>query len=696
MRDRLVPFITVMALAAAQPVLSNNTVSSAILFDFGSGFDAGAVAVTDAKVQVTPGGTLRIELGHKAPWPGVTLKAPKGKWDLSPYEYVSLDVTNRSVQRLSVSCRADNPGADGTNHCVTDQISLHPGASQTLTVRIFPVPWKLDEPLELIGMRGNPVHRGKLDPANVTQLIVFTTRPTQDHTIEIDNVRAGGQVQVLDASTFLPFIDEFGQYIHKEWPGKTHTVASMLLQNRQEQEDLQAHTRPQGWNKYGGWTEGPRLKATGYFRVQKHKGKWWLVDPIGRLFWSHGIDCVRSANPTPITDRERYFRSLPAQDSPLARFYGQASWAPHGYYNTHTPYKTYDFSLANLLRKHGEEFETAFADITHRRLDSWGVNTIANWSDERVYLLRLTPYVGTIHFEARRLEGSEGYWGKFYDVFDTSFQENLRTRLEAERSKSAGDPWCLGYFVHNELSWGDDNSLAVAALVSPSDQPAKIAFVNDLEAKYESIEGLNEAWGTDYASWDAMLASRQAPDKTRAREDLLEFYRKTAETYFSTIRRELKRVAPDQLYLGCRFAWVNDLAAQAAAKFCDVVSYNRYEYSVEDLKLPEGADLPLIIGEFHFGALDRGMFHTGLRRTESQQDRADTYKRYVQSALRNPAIVGTHWFQYKDQPTTGRGDGENYQIGFVDICDTPHPEIVQAARQVARSLYEYRYDEIDW
>jgi hypothetical protein len=97
-----------------------------------------------------------------------------------------------------------------------------------------------------------------------------------------------------------------------------------------------------------------------------------------------------------------------------------------------------------------------------------------------------------------------------------------------------------------------------------------------------------------------------------------------------------------------------------------------------------------MIGEFHFGALDRGMFHTGLRSTASQQDRAEKYGRYVRSALRNPYIVGTHWFQYKDQATTGRGDGENYQIGFIDVCDTPYPEIVSEAREVARSMYAYR------
>lgn len=688
-------FVVSTILLMSGLMIAGETGPSKVLFDFGSGFDAASVATSDAKVALTSAGALRIDLGHEAPWPGITLKAPQGKWDLSECEYVELDVANRGNQQVTVSCRVDNPGADGTNHCVTDQVAVDPGATQTLTVRIFPVPWKLDKPLDLVGMRANPVHAGKLDTANVTQLVIFVNRPPQDNRIEIDNIRAGGRIQILDASTFLPFIDEFGQYVHRDWPGKTHSVAAMLLAGREEQKDLQAHTRPQGWNKYGGWTDGPRLKATGYFRVQKHKGKWWLVDPTGRLFWSHGIDCVHGGDITPISDREPYFCDLPNQDSPFAQFYGRGSWAPHGYYSTHTPYKTYDFGRANLLRKYGDDFETAFADTAHRRFESWGINTIGNWSDERVYLLRLTPYVATIHFDARKLEGSEGYWGKFYDVFDASFQDNLRKRLETERSKTAGDPWCIGYFVHNELAWGDDTSLAVAALVSPADQPAKTVFIDDLAAKYETIENLNKAWGSHYESWDAMQQSREAPDKTKAREDLQDFYTKTAETYFGTIRRELKRIAPDQLYLGCRFAGVNDRAALAATKFCDVVSYNRYEYDVEGLKLPDGIDMPTIIGEFHFGALDRGMFHTGLRRTTSQQDRAKKYESYVRSAMRNPSIVGTHWFQYKDQPTTGRGDGENYQIGFVDICDTPYPEIVQAAREIARSMYEYRFDEID-
>ena len=57
--------------------------------------------------------------------------------------------------------------------------------------------------------------------------------------------------------------------------------------------------------------------------------------------------------------------------------------------------------------------------------------------------------------------------------------------------------------------------------------------------------------------------------------------------------------------------------------------------------------------------------------------------------LRHPQFVGCHWFQYCDEPTTGRvWDEENYQIGFVDIADTPYAETVEAAREVAAKMYE--------
>ncbi len=80
----------------------------------------------------------------------------------------------------------------------------------------------------------------------------------------------------------FPMIDRFGQYRHRNWPGKTQTLDDLRRQREAEQKDLQEHPGPKGWDTYGGWMDGPQLRATGFFRVEKYQGRWWLVDP-GRV-----------------------------------------------------------------------------------------------------------------------------------------------------------------------------------------------------------------------------------------------------------------------------------------------------------------------------------------------------------------------------------------------------------------------------
>jgi len=685
----------VCVLGAACIVRAADKPLPCVLFDFESEKVLKLASVNaDAKfalVEQGQGHALRIETGHKSPWPGITIKAPGGAWDLSAYRHVRMDVRNAGTARATVCLRVDNPGADGRKNCVTGSIDLEAGKAGTLSVDIASGPFCLDPPVEIVGMRGTPGAAGKLDAKNVTQVLVFAPQPKADQAVTIDNLRAEGAVQTKSSKDFFPFIDEFGQYVHADWPGKLHSADEYRPRIAAEDADAAKHPGPDGWDRWGGWAAGPKLDATGFFHPVRHAGKWWLVDPDGRLFWSHGPDCVRPGHATtPITDRKRYFRNLPGKDSPFAAFYAAGSWAPHGYYQGKGRYETYDFSSANLLRKWGEDWKARNAAISHRRLRSWGMNTIANWSDAAIYLERKTPYVVSVHFSGPTIAGSTGYWGKFPDVFHDGFRSALAKRMAREKGKSAGDPWCIGYFVGNELAWGSEDSLGLAALASPADQPAKKAFVAELKAKYATIEKLNAAWSTAHASWSALLAGRTTPNKAKAREDLRAFYTTAAEAYFRICRDECKRVAPKNLYLGCRFAWRNDRAVRAAAKFCDVISFNFYTHKLSPRPLPTGMDRPVIIGEFHFGALDRGMFHTGLRPTKDQADRARNYRNYVRTALRSPAYVGAHWFQYGDQATTGRGDGENYQIGLVTVTDTPYPETIQAVRDVGYAMYEYR------
>lgn len=651
---------------------------------------------TDAEVLQTgsDGKSLRIRTGTSNTWPGVSFVASNGDWDLSAYGAVEVVLRNVDQYEMTVFCRVDNDGANGTDHCLNGSVRLGDGETQTLRI---PLKRTSDDTLggKLFGMRGYPARdggRGAIDPARINQILLFVSKPATNHVFDVLELRATGSYVrptafASDADPFIPFIDELGQYRHKTWPGKRSSLQDLRKQVQQEQEDLAKHPGPANWNRYGGNSFGPQLKATGYFRTEKYKGKWWLVDPEGRQFFSHGIDCVGMANTTAIEGRASWFHNFPGNDPEFREFF-RKEWCLKGHFAEKTV-QAFDFSSANLKRKFGSAWPQQSADLIQRRLRSWGINTIGNWSSERVWRQRKTPYTDTLGSNgARQIEGSEGYWGKFPDVFDSSFNEALQRSMDGKKGKSAGDPWCIGYFSDNEMSWGDEISLAVAALRSGKSQPAKAALVGDLRAQYSSVAVLNKAWGADYRSWDDLLNSREFSATAGSKPDLLEFYTKCAEHYFRTVRNVIKASSPQHLYLGCRFAWANQRAAAAAAKYCDVVSYNIYERSVENFRFNGGADVPLIIGEFHFGALDRGMFHTGLVPVADQNARADAYREYVLGALKHPQIVGTHWFQYQDEATTGRVyDEENYQIGFVDITDTPYPEMVSVARQVAAALY---------
>ena len=48
--------------------------------------------------------------------------------------------------------------------------------------------------------------------------------------------------------------------------------------------------------------------------------------------------------------------------------------------------------------------------------------------------------------------------------------------------------------------------------------------------------------------------------------------------------------------------------------------------------------------------------------------------------------MGTHWFEWVDEPSTGRFDGKNCNIGFLDVTDRPYPELVAAAKATRRRI----------
>jgi len=101
-------FMASILFVVTLPLHAEEQAQSLTLFTFDKGFDVSKVISTDAKVNLSQDGTLRIETGTKHNWPGITLKASADKWDLSKYEYITVDIKNINTKPVTVFCRVDN------------------------------------------------------------------------------------------------------------------------------------------------------------------------------------------------------------------------------------------------------------------------------------------------------------------------------------------------------------------------------------------------------------------------------------------------------------------------------------------------------------------------------------------------------------------------------------------------------------
>jgi hypothetical protein len=660
------------------------------------------VQPNSAKVAAIPGSQgLRISF-EKTDWPSLWFRQGTAypSLDWSAYAGVALTVRNPDPkEKLQFHVRVDDsPLADGQKHCKTGFTILAPGETATVVFALSGG--------TVTGMRAGPpatsdasarvmdVYGSELNEKNIIGFQIFLGQPPRPRDLDILAVR------FLPKPDMVGIVDKWGQYSKADWPGKIHSDAELAKATADEKTWLAANPPMPDHDSYGGWKTGPTLKATGFFRTALVAGgkelippkpgeplpaaaRWWLVTPEGHLFWSAGVDCVRPYAEAPLTGKEAMYTDLP----PGARERKQA-----------------DFLQANIQRRYtGDDWLKRWTDETVIRMQSLGFNTIANWSESAAYRARRVPYVVPLGVGSGLPEiapsdpNDPAARGRLPDYFDTRFPDLVRDALTKGTAEWKNDPWCLGYFIDNELAWdswaqyGTGGGYVVArnALASPATQPARLAFVRLLQAKYPTASAWGKAWGITVTDWNTPVALKAAALNTAAKQDCAAFSTALAERYFSVIHDAFKIAAPNQLYLGCRFAIRPPEMVTVAARYCDVVSFNIYADTVDSQTwgFTEKLGKPVIIGEYHFGATDRGMFHPGLRPRKDQADRAAAYEGYVRSVRALPAFVGCHWFQWADEPLTGRFDGENYNIGFVTTANTLYPEMRDAARRVNSTLY---------
>ncbi|MCG8293551.1 beta-galactosidase [Pseudomonas entomophila] len=671
--------------------------------------------------QTAEGEALRRVVFNPVAQPTLRLSPQSGAWDWTGVQALTLRLQSAMDWALTVDVTVQS--SDGRT--LTSRIDLPAGPAQTVMI-----PLKASSPLSQ-GMRAGPPMPwafegqrlllassvGETDLKQVTSISLTIPNPKVAQSLLIEKVGLQDDDLAFKAA-YSELIDVYGQSTRARWPEKIVSDDQFKAADKREQSVLKrwlAERDKQGLDAYGGLLAGPAFEAKGFFRTEKREGRWYLVTPDGHPFYSLGVNAVAAdGGRTYVSGREGMFKALPGEGEALAAFYGEGNNDDGNASSQGRNFKQgrwFDFYAANLQRTHGQPcvpgaqcpppaFDAQrWQGHTLDRLQAWGFNTLGNWSDPAFTQVKRMPYTLPLAIVGDYASISTGmdWWGRMPDPFDPRFAMATERAVAIAARDHHDDPWLIGYFADNELAWaapGDDPKarygLAYGTLRLTTDVPAKRAFLKQLRDKYRNQEGLSKAWGIELTAWELMEdpgfeAPLPNPEHPEIERDYQYFQQVFAETYFKTISDALKWHAPNHMLLGGRYAVSTPEAVKACAEFCDVLSFNFYTLKPEDgydfTRLAE-LDKPVLVSEFQFGSRDRGPFWPGPVEVTREEDRGPAYANFLKAALAQPMIVGAHWFQYLDQPASGRLlDGENGHLGLVAITDVAYPGFVEAVRR---------------
>lgn len=490
---------------------------------------------------------------------------------------------------------------------------------------------------------------------------------------------------VANPHQFDPYVDAYGQAAYGTWASKATSDADLEAAATEEQTWLANNGPLGGMDAYGGSTRaGWTDKATGYFHTAQHGGRWWLISPLGNPLFYIGLDTLEDSSYTPITGRESMFAQLPPQTGDFSAAYAKNVWGDS------QPTTYLSFAEANRIRKYGSNWRDVKNAVLLQRLASWGFAGAGKWTAAGTGF-SVNPVLA--HTSVPNVVA-----GGHPDIFDSKILALLKTALVAAIGSNLTNPNVVGWSVGNEKDEIVTASEVQSILALGATVPAKMKLVDRaLSAIYSgSVAALASAWKITALTAADVYASKPAPPSLDV-ETLRQFYE---QNYFATLYQAVKAIDPNHLYLG---NWILPRTYPAdwpiIAANCDVIGIDFYSPSFNDpavQQLIQSTGKPVLVGEFSYPATYGGVRGFGSQKypgplTDSAA--GDLYSQWLHDTSANPYVVGVEWFEYRDEPVSGRGNnsgesnissalvlGENYAFGMIDVTDRPKYDLVNKVR----------------
>ncbi len=594
--------------------------------------------------------------------------------------YLNMTMTVLEEHSMAFELRAYDAGDEKPR--VTVRFGLMPNYRTNICIDLNWLDGHILFPGHIPGELKVVCHGSRIDRREVVRAEIVNCKAYHDVRVRFEDVELSDLPRQAAEVPAEKLVDEMGQYIPKQWKGKMPDVETMVAAIKAQAALPNAYPFS-NWTAWGGYADMKLTEGTGYFGKIKQDGRWYLVDPDGYAFFSAGPDCVVSRCDGRVDGLESLLEYLPENDAELVETM-ERNWGEV----PRTPGKMMSFERANLKRAFGESWYENWQTMVVSQLKNMGMNTVANWSDPALF--GRMPYVTSLE---RFPETKHTIFRDFPDVLSPEYEQDAQTCAQALLARR-DDPWMIGYFLRNEPNWAfvDDLIIADEVLRDSENTYCKRGLIAEFTEQYGDIAKLNAAWGTAFASFDDLNQpiKKASAFSAQAESDLRAFSAKLVKAYTSIPAAACRKADPNHMILGMRWAWISDPALVSGWESFDVFSVNRYSFDptpIIDRVCELNVDLPVMIGEFHFGALDSGLTATGLEAVATQADRGRAYTYYTEHAAAHPMCVGCHYFQCYDQFVLGRFDGENYNIGLFDVCLQPYHDMAEAVRSCSDRMY---------
>jgi len=443
--------------------------------------------------------------------------------------------------------------------------------------------------------------------------------------------------------------------------------------------------------------EQPRIKATGFYRVEQVDGVWWLVDPEGLLTMSIGVQSI-----------------------------GNILWE--------------NPALSKIVEEKYGGNQSFYMEGQIPRLRQWNFTTSGSWSGPAFYELnnRLIekgekPFpsfhfigfttVGDQEFTVRNREGMVNDFGEHAMV--DPFNPNWRTRAEKKvkelTSLYKGVPWLVGYFVDNEINMRNLTRYLHSTY-------CKQELIQWLQSRYKNnIKQLNNKWSNDeqkYQYRDFNEIGEKIPDQSptpNAEKDLKLFVRHLMKTYIEFTINTIRKYDKEHLIISNRFALgTKTRAIKEIGDFVDlfgqydIICTNLYaesggSYSPDQMALLQyiydNTKRPLLIGEFSFHANESNipLDRWGNKIVMTMKDRGEAYNRTLLSWAYLPYMVGAHFYKWGNgYGPVGRYRGRNAGIindqnepyqPFVDMVSQINYHVLHAKRKANGTVKDFEYQK---